>query len=190
MTQLTKPTEKFTDLAELDARIPPNMMMKYQGKDYILKAGLEYKASQVFGPGKYSIHMEIVDRTDDRIVVKATMIIVDGGTFENFGECNKLNTPPNMAKYALHLATTRAECRVLRMATACGYVAFEEMETTNGDKEIVADENDGKPATAQQLAVLKGLGAKDEEIADLTQGQAKQNIASATAKGKDIIWEK
>jgi|GEM_PF-4168536 len=168
-------SKKFTDLAELDARIPKNLMMTYQGKPYILKSGLEWKAVQVFGIGGYSIDMEIVERDDNRIVVKATFSTQEGATFVNFGECNKQNTPPIMAKYALHLAVTRAECRVLRMATACGYVAYEEMETTNGDKEIPASPTDNQPPTGAQLKTLKSLKFSGE--APKTQAEAKEMIA-------------
>lgn len=155
-------SEKFKDLAELDARIPPNFMMKYQGKDYILKAGLEYKATQVFGVGKYGIEMDIVERDDNRIVVKATLTTPLGMKFVNFGECNKLNTPPTMSKYALHLAATRAECRVLRSATACGYVAYEEMDTPEV-KEITSMADDNEVATDIQIEALKTMGGTPKE---------------------------
>lgn len=180
--------KKFQDLAILDSRIPPNMMMVYQGKDYILKAGLEYKASQVFGTGKYGLDIEIIERTDIRIVVKATLTTPAGMKFVNFGECNKLNTPTAMSKYALHLAITRAECRVLRMATACGYVAYEEMDTA-GEKEIPADPKDGEPATMAQLSTIKSLlkNHKDMVITSpdtLTQGEAKKTIDQLLKGGK------
>ena len=172
---------KFQDLAELDARIPPNMMMKYQGKDYVLKAGLEFKASQVFGIGKYGIDMEIVEKSVDKIIIKAILTTPSGMKFVNFGECNKLNTPPTMAKYALHLAATRAECRVLRSATACGYVAWEEMETSDQIKEIPVGEHDSELATEAQRKTLMGLGAG--ELKDnLTQAEAKAQIAELSVK--------
>jgi hypothetical protein len=176
--------KKFQDLAVLDSRIPPNMMMKYQGKDYILKAGLEYKASQVFGTGKYGIDMEIIERTDIRIVIKATLTTPAGMKFVNFGECNKLNTPAAMSKYALHLAATRAECRVLRSATACGYVAYEEMDAVEMPKELPKSEHDGEPATPAQLETLKKLGNIDVAGTKTTQGEAKQLIDGLLKKGK------
>lgn len=179
---------KFQDLAELDAKIPPNFMMNYQGKPYILKSGLEYKASQVFGVGKYGIDMEIVERTDDRITVKATLTTPAGMKFVNFGECNKLNTPPAMAKYALHLAVTRAECRVLRSATACGYVAYEEVSTSGDTEEvkaIPASPKDGEAPTEQQLVTLASL-AKSRSLLGYkiptTQRDAKQMIAELLEK--------
>lgn len=185
---------KFQDLAVLDSRIPPNMIMKYQGKDYILKSGLEYKASQVFGTGKYGIDMEIIERTADRIIIKATLTTPAGMKFVNFGECNKLNTPVAMSKYALHLAATRAECRVLRSATACGYVAYEELDSSEAlPKELPKSEHDEEPATAAQKSTIKSL-MKDKKLTGdlpalttldkMTQREAKELIDNLLKGGK------
>lgn len=163
----------FSDLAALDARIPANMLMQYQGKPYILKAGLEYKASQVFGVGGYSLETEIVERTDTRIVVKSTMTLPSGIKYSNYGEANKMNVNSMMAKDALHLAVTRAECRVLRMATACGYVSAEEMDIEHNQVQQMPTGNE-KPTEAQ----IKALQAMGKPIPE-TQSEALQAIKEA-----------
>lgn len=164
---------KFTDLAALDAKIPQNMMMLYQGKPYILKAGLEYKATQVFGIGGYSLETDIVERTDTRIVVKATLTLPTGMKYSNYGEANKMNVNNLMLKDMLHLATTRAECRVLRMATACGYVSAEEMSIDNEQVQSLPTGKE-KPTEAQIVA-LKAMGKPIPE----TQDEALQAIKEA-----------
>ena len=86
-----------------------------------------------------------------------------------------------MHKYLLHLALTRAECRVLRMATASAYVSAEEMEWyaegKNGEeqKQIPAGEHDADLATtAQKDLIIKLGGAVNDK---LTQKMAKEEIA-------------
>lgn len=80
-----------------------------------------------------------------------------------------------MFNNALHLAVTRAECRVLRMATACGYVSFEEIEGQDSVKEIPVSETDNKPATDAQKQTIETL--KGEVKKDMNQAEAKAEIA-------------
>lgn len=169
---------KFEDANKLDKRIPKDLLMQYQGKWYILKAGLEWKANLLFGGGQYGVTTEIVEKTGDHVLAKATMTTSGGMTFSNYGEASKLNVTPNMQKYMLHLAVTRAECRVLRMATACGYTTVEEMDLTV-EKTVPVGDDDDKPATKAQLMTIKSLGGKKE---DMTQYEAKKKIMELTNK--------
>jgi hypothetical protein len=154
-----------------------------QGNWYILKAGLEWKANYLFGGGNYGVTLDIVQSGPEGVIAKATFRTREGMEFTNFGEASKLNTTPNMQKYMLHLALTRAECRVLRMATACGYTSMEEMDLSTEPKELPVGENDSKPATAAQVETIKALNPKwvEEEI---TQAQAKGLIQELSKGGE------
>ena len=169
------------DAHEMDKKIPQDLIILYQGKPYITKAGLEYKAASLFGVGSYGITTEIIDRQPDYVLAKATLKIKDGVEFTNFGEASKLNVPnPLMQKHLLHLAVTRAENRVIRMATACGYVSVDEMDfTENGEKVLPVSEKDGSSPTPAQLQTLKSL--KIDKI-PTTQLEAKQLISDAVKK--------
>lgn len=173
----TTTTDKFQDLATLDSKIPPNFMMNYQGKPYILKAGLEWKAAQVFGVGDYSLETEVIERSkeDMRIVVKATLTTPSGAKYSNYGEVNNKNINSMMAPHALHLAVTRAECRVLRMATACGYVSAEEMTEYGGEKDIAGVE---LPPTPEQAQTLLDRGLEVPK----TQEEARKMILESFTK--------
>lgn len=173
-----KTDKKFIDANKLDKKIPQDLLMQYQGKWYILKAGLEWKANLLFGGGNYGVTTDIVERTPDFIIAKATFTTKSGMTFSNYGEASKTNVTPNMQKYLLHLAITRAECRVLRMATACGYTSVEEMEMS--DKTLPQAEDDGDKATDAQLATIEQLGGSLEGIAN--KGEAKQRILELSTK--------
>ena len=112
----------------LDKKVPRNLIIKFGENYFILKAGLEWKAMQLYGGGGYSLETEIVERKDGYVLAKATFTSKDGAKYSNFGEASFKNViNPKMHGYLLHLAVTRAECRALRMATACGYVSREEM---------------------------------------------------------------
>lgn len=165
-------TDKFQDLSEMDKKIPRDLIMSYQGKPYILKSGLEWKANYLFGGGNYGVTTDIVEKTPDMILAKATLKTRDGVEFSNYGEASKANVSnPAMQKYLLHLAVTRAECRVLRMATACGYTSWDEMDMEGERTKTVAALPDGdKPATAEQLKVLEGMGKEVKE--NMTQQEA------------------
>ena len=116
------------DTSQLDKKIPRNLIVKFGENYHILKAGLEWKAMQLFGGGGYSLETEIVEKAENYVLAKAIFTSKDGAKYSNFGEASFKNvTNPKMHGYLLHLAVTRAECRALRMATACGYVSREEM---------------------------------------------------------------
>lgn len=116
------------DANALDKKIPRNLIIKFGDNYFILKAGLEWKAMQLYGGGGYSLETEIVERKDGYVLAKAVFTSKNGAKFSNFGEASLKNViNPKMQGYLLHLAVTRAECRALRMATACGYVSQEEM---------------------------------------------------------------
>ena len=158
------------DAALDDERIPRNLLMKYGDDYYVLKAGLEWKANQLVGGAGYSLILEPVTlykvveqgiEPPDRHTFKATLtVIANGAKFVNFGEASKENSNSNMHNNLFHLAATRAECRVLRMATACGYASYEEVRTFdgNGQKSTrIQIEGGDKPATKTQLATIKAL---------------------------------
>lgn len=126
----TKPKWEVKDANELDQRIPKNLMMSMNGKPFVLKAGLEWKANQLFGLGNWSLKTEIVeyDRKENYALVKAA-VVFNEQVYENYGEASKENVSNTaMHKYMLHMAVTRAEARALRVATACGFTAVEELE--------------------------------------------------------------
>lgn len=149
-----------------DKKIPRQLIIKYGETHYILKAGLEWKATSLFGVGGYSLVLKMLNepRVDKRILFKATMtILATGAKFVNYGEANTKNVNSRMISQMLHLAATRAECRVLRMATACGYASFDELRTINGngqgkeEKRVVLKDG-GRPVSATQLATIKSMG--------------------------------
>lgn len=167
------------DAHEMDKKIPRDLIIMYQGKPYITKAGLEWKAAHLFGGSQFGVQTEIIEKTPDYVLAKATMTLQNGIVFSNFGEASKTNvTNPMMFRHLLHLAVTRAENRVLRMATACGYMSVDEMDF-GGEKELPVGEKDGEAPTPAQLQTLKSL--KVEKI-PTTQLEAKQLIAEAVKK--------
>lgn len=170
------------DAHELDERIPKNLIMKYQNQYYILYPGLLWKLNKLYGTGNYGITTEIVERKPDYVLVKATLKLSTGMEFSNFGESSNLNvTNPMMKKYLLHLAITRATCRVARMASASGYASYEEVVLGNENgKELPVSDKDNEPATEAQKSTIKSL--KGELSKEATQGEAKAKIAELVQK--------
>lgn len=176
---------EVVDANKLDKKVPRNLIIKFGNNWYILKAGLEWKASQLYGGGNYSIDIEIVERSADYCLAKAIFLSKDGTRFVNFGEASKANVSNSkMHSQLLHLAITRAECRVLRMATAAGYMSYEEMDFSNGvsDSKLPALENGDSPADDAQLKTLKTLGADMNQ--EYTRQQAAQKIKELAMKKK------
>lgn len=146
-----------------DEKIPRNLILMYGGTPYIQKGGLEWKANQLFGGAGYSITVELVERNREQgyYLAKAILtVLANGAVYENYGEASKDNVNSMMQKNLLHLAITRAECRVLRMATACGYASYDEVMTLPQEKVTQIEDADA-PATNSQVATLKALGAKE-----------------------------
>ena len=164
------------DANEADKKIPKDLVIIYQGKPYATKSALEWKAMYLYGGGNFGVTTEIIERQKDYVLAKATMKTKDGLEYSNFGEASLQNvTNSMMHKYLLHLAVTRAECRVLRMATACAYASIEEMDTNGDDKAIPISPDDAKLATADQLSAAKSMGKKVP--AGATQAEIKKIIA-------------
>jgi hypothetical protein len=162
------------DANKLDKRIPRDLIIMYQGKPFITKAGLCWKMNYLFGGKNWGVVNDIVEKTQDSVIVKSTLTLKDGAVFSNFGEASKVNVSnPMMLKHLLHLAVTRAENRVMRTATACGYTSIDEIDT--GAKEIPVSETDSEKATPAQISTIKAM--KGEVIKDMTQSQAKAEIA-------------
>jgi hypothetical protein len=151
---------KVEDANISDERIPRNLILMYGDQPYIQKAGLEWKANSLFGGAGYSIKTEIIenDRQGKYVLVKATLTVLkNGATYENFGEAHAGNVNSRMLSQLLHLAVTRAECRVLRMATACGYASYEEVATMPGSLHLGLPTPDSIAAKkAKKAEQLKG----------------------------------
>lgn len=189
---------KVEDASMSDERIPRNLIIMYDNTPFILKAGLEWKANQLFGGAGYSLITEpiTIDFENDIFVFKAILrVLQNGAEYVNYGEARKINANSTMQKQLFHLAITRAECRVIRMATACGYASYDEVMTQgNGKKEAIQLEDGDKVATEEQLTTLKFLGwehlhskeinAKSGEFEDLTKQQAADKIAELLDKKK------
>jgi len=180
-----------------DDRIPRNLILMYGDTPYIQKAGLEWKANNLFGGAGYSIKTEIIERSrDDKYyLVKATLtVLANNAVFENYGEACLENTNSQMQKNLLHLAVTRAECRVIRMATACGYASYDEVMTLpngNSTKKLEVPNGD-LPATEEQMATIKALhpasspsssvSLDGEKIKNLTKQEASELISELSTK--------
>lgn len=187
MSNDKQPKLVVQDAHALDEKIPRNLILMYDNEPYIKKAGLEWKAVKVFG--KYSLDLEVVtqDWEKKQFVFKATMTIGDQ-RFVNFGEANPGNANSMMQKQLFHLAATRAECRVLRMATACGYASYDEVITQNGtkssDPKVLAPQaDDSQPIKDEQKATIRAMEKKNKveppvDLTDWTRGQARVYIDS------------
>lgn len=192
-----KKNEKLTveDANINDERIPRNLILMYGETPYIQKAGLEWKANQLFGGAGFSLELEphTIDYEKKVFIFKATLTVAaNGQRFVNFGEATPSNTNSRMQGQLLHLAATRAECRVLRMATATGYASYDEVMTMPHITEAVESkhtptETASKVATAQQIETIKSLVKTPEEKAavdevNYTFSQAADRIKELTKK--------
>jgi hypothetical protein len=161
-TNQTTQKEKFADS---DKKIPRDLIISYQGKPYITKAGLEWKANYLFGGAGYSLKLTpyTLDYSESRFIFEAHLTVLRNGTeYTNYGETTLKNTGPMMKDQLLHLAATRAECRVLRMATACGYASYDEVATVDQRAKFTL-ENGDEDATEGQKKTIKALGGELKE---------------------------
>lgn len=155
---------KIEDASLSDDRIPRNLILMYGDKPYIEKAGLEWKANQLFGAAGFSVEIEphTIDYDNKRFIFKATVtIMANGQKYVNYGEATRENANSMMQSQLLHLAATRAECRALRMATATGYASYEEVMTMPEKKTVTDPEQEIKPATKDQIENIKNMVSYD-----------------------------
>ena len=78
MTQI-----KVQDANLLDKKVPTNLIVKFGESFYILKAGLEWKAMQLYGGGGYSLETEIIEKTEKYVLAKAVFTSKDGAKYSN-----------------------------------------------------------------------------------------------------------
>ena len=179
---------KVEDVNLSDERIPRNLILMYGDTPYIQKAGLEWKANKLFGGGGFSIEVELLERDFEKkyYLAKARVtVLANGSVFENYGEAHPGNVNSLMQKHLLHLAITRAECRALRMATACGYASYDEVMTTNGQKATKEIEGGDKPATEEQKDTIKKLLGKDTPVhKSITKQEAAEAIGELVKEKK------
>lgn len=170
----TTVSKKMTvqDAHLLDKKIPRNLIMKMGDNYHILKAGLEWKAMQLYGGGGYSLETDIVEHKEGYVLAKAVFTTPAGIKYSNYGEATFKNViNPKMQPHLLHLAVTRAECRVLRMATACGYVSREEMVGTNFNESL----NLPEPQTVEKTVGVKPEVKSSVDIAKMRKELKDEN---------------
>ena len=162
----TKLTVK--DISLDDKKIPRNLILKYGDSYYVMKAGLEWKANKLWGGAGYSLVLKCIlrDFGEKMFIFKATLrVLANGATFVNYGEAHSKNANSMLQDQLFHLAATRAECRVLRMATACGYASYDEVKTMNGNggagtTQTPTIEGGDRPITPAQEATIKALSGE------------------------------
>lgn len=103
--------------------------IKLQGKDYATyKLVLEVAHEK----GIEAIHTEMVQMpTQDNnglCVIKATVIMPDGKSFEAYGDASPKNVNKMIAPHLIRMAETRAKGRALRDAVNIGLTLKEELD--------------------------------------------------------------
>jgi len=100
---------------------------------YVTKAGLLYKMEKIYGIGNFAIevrHHAYSFENDNQLAHVTAQVLVWSGDKSRFFKAESVTTKDN-CNPKLHsnldqLAETRAVCRALRWATACGLTAIEE----------------------------------------------------------------
>lgn len=190
---------KVEDASISDDRIPRNLILMYGDTPYIQKAGLEWKANQLFGGAGYSMKLDIIENDRTKyVLIKATLTILKNNVvFENYGEAHPGNVNSRMLGQLLHLAVTRAECRVLRMATATGYASYDEVMTMQSNEaklpgedtpaEIVRPATDAQKENIRNLIDYKNMNADDKDFNE--EWISKLTFVEAAQKTRDIMQQ-
>ena len=100
-------------------------IIKVQRKDFVTFSGLLWLGRQM---GVCSIETTpiLADYDNGRFVFQTTVAGIQG-TYTTEGEASKENTSRNMFPYLRSLAGTRSTARALRLYTAVGLTAYEEL---------------------------------------------------------------
>jgi len=107
-------------------------------RPYVTKEGLIYyaqKSGQLAG-----IEVEIIERTQDFCLIKATVRTKDGGKYEAYGDADKNNTNRMVTPHLIRMAETRAVNRALRVAFPIGLTSYEEL----AEQDILYDPETGE----------------------------------------------
>ncbi len=154
-------------------------------RPYVTKEGLIYyaqKSGQLAG-----IEVEIVERTQDFCLIKATVRTKDGGKYEAYGDADKNNTNRMVTPHLIRMAETRAVNRALRVAFPIGLTSYEELaeqdilydpETGEVIEEIRKSNNGNGHASDRQVNAIKTIAEKRK----LTEEQLKELLKNLVNK--------
>jgi hypothetical protein len=108
--------------------IDKKWIVSLQGRDYVLYAGL---LAEAHDQGLRTIETQLIqiptEENGHTAIVKATVILTDGGTFEGYGDASPKNVKPLLANALIRMAETRGKGRALRDATNIGITMLEEL---------------------------------------------------------------
>jgi hypothetical protein len=108
--------------------VKPEFVIKRQGKDFILYAGL---LDAAHAGGLKALETRLLQapskENGDTAIVQAVASFGDGRMFGGIGDANPGNVGPNIRAHAIRMAETRAKARALRDALNIGAAALEEL---------------------------------------------------------------
>ena len=103
--------------------VQPKHIVKLQGKEFITHAGLLECAHAA---GLTSITTEIVERTPEQCIMKAT-VMMGTKVFSAYGDADIKNVNSMIKLHMIRMAETRAVNRALRFATNIGMTSSDEL---------------------------------------------------------------
>ncbi|SMO59867.1 hypothetical protein SAMN06269117_11367 [Balnearium lithotrophicum] len=127
-------------------------------RPYITKEGLIYyaqKSGQLAG-----IEVEIVERTQNFCLMKATVRTKDGGKYEAYGDADKNNTNRTISPHLIRMAETRAVNRALRVAFPIGLCSYEEL----AEQDILYDPETGEVIEEKRQNNNRNGDASDRQV--------------------------
>jgi hypothetical protein len=150
-------------------------------RPYVTKEGLIYyaqKSKQLAG-----IEVEIIERTQDFCLIKATVRTKDGGKYEAYGDADKKNTNRLITPHLIRMAETRAVNRALRVAFPIGLTSFEELAEQDilcdpETGEVIENRKDNDHASDRQINAIRTVAEKRK----LTEEQLKELVKLLTGK--------
>jgi hypothetical protein len=127
-------------------------------RPYITKEGLIYyaqKSGQLAG-----IEVELVERTQNFCLIKATVKTKDGGKYEAYGDADKNNTNRMVTPHLIRMAETRAVNRALRVAFPIGLCSYEEL----AEQDILYDPETGEVIEETRQSNNRNRDASDRQV--------------------------
>ena len=108
-------------------KVDPKFIVKLQGKEFILYAGLVEMAHQA---GLISLEVELIqtpDKSNDMTAICTATAKTKEGIFTDIGDASPGSVNRMIAPHIIRMAATRAKARALRDLTNVGMTAVEEM---------------------------------------------------------------
>jgi hypothetical protein len=170
--------------------VKDKFLIKYQGKDFVVYAGLLDTAHDMGLKSIITDLLQIPTDDNDKVAIVRASVEMDGGrVFTGIGDADPRNAGKVAGNALIRMAETRAKARALRDATNIGVTAWEEIGEEEPEATKPAKVSVTKDTVDAKVTELFPTNGAADPADDLRRKLEKLVRSKAPAGQEDAKWE-